>query len=134
MHLAQTDHLEQLPGAIVAFTPGQMKKIAEKVERLARVEVAVEIRFFRQITDARLGLHMPRRMAEDLDMPARRIKQTEQQLDRGGFAGAIWAKQTEHFAAPHVEIHIVHRARFRTIPEIFEDFRQPANGDDDFAA
>src|ERR1043166_9085889 len=71
-------------------------------------------------------------MAEDLDVPFRRIQQTEQQLDRRGFSRAVWPEQPKHFAAPHLEIHLVHRARLRPAPEILEDFRQPANGDDDF--
>ena len=110
-----------------------MKQVAEKIQRLARIEVAIEIRFLRQITDARLGLHMPRRMAEHLDVPLGRIQQTEQQFDRGGFAGAVRPEQAEHFAAPDFEIHIVHRARLGPVPEIFEDFGQPAHGNDDFA-
>src|ERR1039457_4131491 len=70
-------------------------------------------------------------MTENLDLPARRVEQTEQQLDRGGFARAVRAEQTEHFAAPHVEIHVVHRARLGPVPEILEDLRQAADGDDD---
>jgi hypothetical protein len=108
-----------------------MKQIAEKIERLARVEVAVKIRFLRQIADARLRLHVARRMAEDLDVALGGIQQAEQQLDRRGFAGAVRAEQAEHLAAPHVEIHVVHRARLGPVPEILEHLRQPAHGHDD---
>ena len=61
------------------------------------------------------------------------IEQAQQQLDGGGLAGTIRAEQAEHFAAPHLEIHVVHRARLGPAPEILEDLGQPADGDDDFA-
>ena len=131
--LAQADHFEQLFGAIVAFALLEMKQVAEKIQRLARVEVAVEIRFLRQITDARLGRHVARRMAKNLDVPFGRIKQTEQHLHGRGFAGAVRPEQTEDLAAPHFKIDIVHRARLGPAPEILEDFGQAANGDDDLA-
>ena len=50
--LAQADHFEQLFGAAVAFAPADLKQVAEKIQRLARVEITVEIRFLRQIADA----------------------------------------------------------------------------------
>jgi hypothetical protein len=53
--LAEADHFEQLLGAIFALVGRQSKEIAEKIERLVRIEVAVEIRFFGQVTDHRLG-------------------------------------------------------------------------------
>ena len=110
-----------------------MEQVAEEIQRLARVEIAVEIRFLRQIADARLGLHVPRRMTEDLDVPLGRIQQPEQQLHRGGLARAVRPEQPEHLATPDFEVHIVHRARLGSAPEIFEKFCQPAHGDDDFA-
>ena len=63
--------------------------------------------------------------------PLRRIQQAEQQLDRGGFAGAVRAEQAEDLAAPHFKIHVVHRARLGPVPEILEHLRQPAHGHDD---
>ena len=63
--------------------------------------------------------------------PLRRIQQTQQQLDGGGFAGAVRAEQAEHLAAPDLKIHVVHRARLGPVPEILEHLRQPAHGHDD---
>ncbi len=71
------------------------------------------------------------RMAEDLDVAAGGIEQAQQQLDGGGFAGAVRAEQAEDFAAPHLKIHVVHRPRLGPAPEILEDLGQPAHGDDD---
>ena len=48
----------------------------------------------------------------------------EQQLDRGGLAGAVRPEQAEHLAAPHLEVHVVHRARLGPAPEILEDLGQ----------
>ena len=112
--------------------PAGLKEVAEEIQGLARVEVAVEIRFLRQVTDARLGRYVPRRMAEDLDVALGRIQQAQQQLHGGGLAGAVGPEQAEHLAAAHLEVHGVHRARLGPVPEILEDLRQPAHGDDDF--
>src|SRR5450755_4383521 len=99
-----------------------MEKIAKKIQRLARIEIAIQIRFLRQVTDARFRLHMTRRMTEDLDMTLRRIQQAEQQLDRRGFAGTVRPEQAKNFAAPDFKIHVVNRARLGAVPEIFENF------------
>ena len=72
-------------------------------------------------------------MAEDLDVSLGRIQQTEQQLDRRGFAGTVRPEQPEHLAAPDFKIHVVHRARLGAVPEILEHLRQPAHGHDDLA-
>ena len=42
-------------------------------------------------------------------------------------------EQAEHLAAPHLEIHVIHRARLGPAPEILEDLGQAANGNDHFA-
>ena len=47
----------------------QVEQVAEEIERLARIQIPVEIGFLRQVADARLGGHVPGRMAEDLDVP-----------------------------------------------------------------
>ena len=69
-------------------------------------------------------------MAENFDVAFRRIQQTEQQLDGGGFAGTVRAEQAENFAFADFKIHAVHRARLRAVPEILEDLRQAADGND----
>src|ERR1017187_5377900 len=109
-----------------------MKQIAKKIQCLARIEVAVELRFLRQITDARFRLHMARRMAENFNVSLRRIQQAEQQLDRRGLAGTVRAEQSENLTLADFKIHVVHRARLRAVPKIFEDLRQPAHGNDNF--
>ena len=90
--LAQADHFEQLLGAVLALVPGQAEEVAEEIQRLAGIEVAVEVGFLGQVADARLGGDVAGRMAEDLDVPFGRIQQPEQQLDGGGLAGAVRAR------------------------------------------
>ena len=63
-------------------------------------------------------------MAENLDVPARGIKQAEQHFDRGRFARTVGAQQAEDFAAAHFKIDIIHRPRLGPAPEILEDFGQ----------
>jgi hypothetical protein len=62
---------------------------------------------------------------------ARGIEQAEQELDGGGFAGAIRTEQTEDFAAAHLEIHVVNGAGLGAAPEILEDLGEAADGNDD---
>ena len=49
---AETDHFQQLFRAVVALVFREMKQIPEEIQRLARVEIAIQIRFLRQIADA----------------------------------------------------------------------------------
>ena len=128
----QADHFQQLFRAPPPFIAGQVKKFSEKLQRLAGIEIAVKIRFFRQIADAFLRGDVFGRLAKNLDVTARRIEQTEQQLDGRGFARTVWAEQAEHFAAPHFKIYVVHRTRLVASPKILEHFRQPAHNDDIF--
>ena len=73
-------------------------------------------------------------MAEDLDVPLGGVKQAKQQFHGGGLAGTVRAEQAEHLAAPHVEVHVVHRPRLGPVPEILEHLRQSADGHDDLGA
>jgi hypothetical protein len=129
--LSQADHVKQLVGALAPFLGREMKQVAKKIQRLVRVEIAVEIRFLRQIADARLGGHVSGGLAEDFNVPFRGIKQPEQQLDRGGFPRTIRSEQPEDFSAPDLEINTIHGPGLRPAPEILEHLRQSTHGDDD---
>ena len=85
-HLVQPHHLQQLLGATPPFFVRQIEQAAEEVECLVGIEVAVEIRFLRQVTDARLDRDVPRGVAEHFDVSFRRIQQAQQHFDRRGFA------------------------------------------------
>src|SRR5439155_27019455 len=108
-----------------AFGVGQIKQAAEKVERLIGIKITVEIRLFRQVTDARFGGDVPRRMAEHLDVPSSWIQQAQQHLDGCRFAGAVRTEQTEDLAASDRGINIIDRLGFGPAPEVFEGFGQP---------
>src|SRR5262245_51791263 len=69
-------------------------------------------------------------MSEHFDVPFAWIEQAQQHLDRGRFARAVRAEQAKDFTAADLEIHIIDGARLWTAPEIFEDFRETADGDD----
>ena len=53
--LVQAHHLDELLGAAAAFGRVDLEEAAEEVERLARVQEAVEVAFFGQVADAGLG-------------------------------------------------------------------------------
>ena len=59
-HLVESDHLQELFGATSPFGARQIKQAAEKVEGFGGVEIAVEVRFFGKIADARFGGDVPR--------------------------------------------------------------------------
>src|SRR5579859_3918577 len=67
-------------------------------------------------------------MPEDFNVALGGIKQAEQQLDRGRFAGAVRPEQAEHLAAADLKIHVIDSARLGAAPEILEDLGQPADG------
>ena len=69
--------IDELLDAVLEIGLGQLEQVAKELQRLDRVEVAVEIRFLRQIADERLGGDVPGRVAEHLDLPARGMEQTE---------------------------------------------------------
>ena len=130
LHLTEADHFEELFVAKFFIRGGKPKEAAEKIERLLRVEIAVEIRFLGQIADAHLGANMARRTAENLNVAAGRIEQTEEQLDGGGLAGTIRPEESEDLAAADIEIHVVHGAGLGAAPEILENLREATNGND----
>ena len=76
--LGQADHLQQLLVSALPLFVRQAKQLAEKIERFARVQVAVEVRFLRQVANARFGAHMARGMIEHLDVTFTRIEQAQE--------------------------------------------------------
>ena len=52
--LGQANHVEQLLGSLRALLGGQMKQIAEEIQGLAGIEIAIEVGFLGEIADARL--------------------------------------------------------------------------------
>jgi len=126
--LAQTHHFQQLFRPVVAIMAGQAKEVAEEVQRLAGIEVAIKIRFLRQVADASLGRHVAGGVSEDFKVSFGGMEQTQNQLYGGGLAGAVGSQQAKDFSAPHIEINIVHGAGLGPAPEIFEDLGQAADG------
>ena len=129
--VAEADHLDELLRALLPVTGVEREEVAEEIERLARAEIAVEVALLGQVADARLGLHVARRFAEDGDLALGRVEQAEQHLDGRGFAGTVRPEQPEHLAAAHLEVDVVDRARLGPSPEILEDLGQADGTDDD---
>ena len=98
-----------------------------------RIQVTIQIRFLGQVSDAGFGGDMARRMPEDFNVALGRIQQSQEQFNRGRFAGPIWAEQSKHFTSFHFKIDIVNGPCFRPVPKIFEYFCETTNGDDDFS-
>ena len=132
-HLIQSNHFQKLFRTGFAFSRREMKKVSEEINRLAGIQIAVEIRFFRQITDARFRRDMSRRTTENFDVPLRRIQKSKQHFYGGRFAGTVWPEQSKNFSAPNFKIDVVHGARFGAAPEIFEDLAEAANDNDVFS-
>ena len=127
--LAQADHLEQLSGSFAAFLFLKLEELSEKIECLLGIQKSVEVGLFGQVTDLRLGSHMTRRMAENLDMPLGGVEEPEQHLNGGRLPGSVGSQETENLTSANLEIDIVHRARLRSSPEVIEDLGQPTHRD-----
>src|SRR6185369_9982392 len=98
-----------------------MKKVSKKIQSLVRVQVTIQVGFFRQVTDSGLCRDVPWRMTEHFNVPFGRVKQAKQQLDGCGFTRAVRSEQTKHFSLAHFKIDVVDRPGFGTSPEILED-------------
>ena len=126
----KADHFEQLIRAALALLAGDAEKRAEEIQRFPRREVAIQVRFLGQVADPAVDRHVPRRLAEDFETPARRIEQPQEQLDGGGLAGAVRAQQAKDFPAADGQIQAVDGPGFGPPPEILENLDQPLGVDD----
>ena len=79
--LAQAHHFEQLLRALLAVALGQAEEVAKEIQRFPGIQIAIEIGFLRQIANARLGRHVPGRMAENFNVALGWVKQPEDEFD-----------------------------------------------------
>ena len=103
---------------------------AVEVERLFGVQEAVEIRLFRQVADALVLADVGGVFAEDEGLALGGKQQAEQQLDRGGFAGAVGAEQAEDLALLDFQVERLEGPHLWPAPEIAIDLREGPRFDD----
>ncbi|OPZ23512.1 MAG: hypothetical protein BWZ02_03186 [Lentisphaerae bacterium ADurb.BinA184] len=127
---AEADHFEELPGAFGAFVGMDAEEGAEEIKRLGGGQVAVEVGFLGKVADAAFGLDVAGGLAKDDELAARGVEQAEEELDGGGFAGAVGAEQAEDLAAGDREVYAVDGARFGAAPEVAEHLGEAAGLDD----
>ena len=103
----------------------------EVPQQLFGRQVVVEERLLGQESEPCAGAQIAGRLPQDLGTARRRLQQMQQQLQRGGLAGAVRAEQAEDPAARHVKGEIVERAPWPRAPEPGgEIFRETFSPDD----
>ena len=128
--LTEADHLDELFGALAPFGGVELEQGSEEVERLAGVEVAVEVGLLGEVADAGLDTDVAGGLIEDSDGPLGWVEEAEHHLDGRGFSGAVGSEQTEDLAATDLEVDVVDGAGLRPTPEVLEDLGEAAHGDD----
>ena len=94
----EADHLDELPARFVCVGGRHVEQPAVEVERLLGVEEAIEVGLLRQIADALVLGDVGGRLAENEGIAVGGEKQTQEELDGGGLAGAVGAEQAEDLA------------------------------------
>ena len=129
-HALEADHLEQLRRAAVARAAVEAEELAVVVERLGRVEEAIEVGLLGQVADLALDGDIARIAPEDDEPAARLVQEAEDHLDRRRLAGTVRPEEAEDLMAIDVEIDAIHGLRGGAEPEVGEGLRQPDGVDD----
>ena len=74
--------------------PRRAEQAREVGQQFFGGQVVVEVRRFRQVADAPAHVGIARRLPEHRDPPRRRVDQLRQQLEGGGLAGAVRARES----------------------------------------
>ena len=115
VHGAQAGQVEQRRHALVAHGGGEAEQLARQLQELARRHPAVEAGHVRQVADEAVhGVGLGDDVvAEHVRRAGRGSRQPGEDAQGGGLAGAVGAKEAEHRAFRHREVHAVQGARPR---------------------
>src|SRR5262249_41245818 len=123
---ADADFVEQPLGARTAFAGAVPEEPGEIAQQLFSGQVVVEVRILREVANPALYRKVARRFSKELSASRGRIDELHQQLQRGGFAGAVRTEKSEHFAALDLERQAVQGAIRPRTPEanrvVFREF------------
>ena len=125
-------HFQQLVDALFSVGGGKVEERTEEIERLLGGQILVEIGLLGEVTDLALGLHRPGTGSENRESAARGIEQSQQHFHRRRLAGTVGSEQSHDLAGTDLEINVVDGPRFRTAPEIAENFGEPYRTDNRF--
>ena len=114
---ADADLVEQRVHAPAAVGCPNAEQAAVVREQLLGGEVVVEVGLFRQVSEAALGGQIARRTPEDAGFSRRGKHQLQQQLQRGGLAGAVRPEKAEHLAGAHLQREPIEHAPRPLAPE-----------------
>ena len=78
--------------------PGNAGELCIETQRLAGGEKGVVHGHFRQVTDALPRASGAGRLTKNAHLALLGFEETHQDFDGGGFARAVWANETHHFA------------------------------------
>ena len=96
--------LQQLVNAPVRLRPGDAENFRVKAQQLLGGEKFVVVGHLRQVADALAGDGLAHVNAEQARPTAGRRHETEQDVHRGGLAGAVRAEEAEDFAGADFQV------------------------------
>src|SRR5205807_1129057 len=108
--LFELDAGQKFSGASCALPAILSEKLGAVIQKFARGQVVVEVRIFRQVTDARMHRDVADVAPGDARGARGRINQTHQKLQRRRLAGAVRAEEAEDLAALNRQRQCIERA------------------------
>src|SRR5262249_28282205 len=117
----EADLFDQLLGLGLARGRGHVEEPAVEVERLLGVEEAVQVRLLGQVADALVLADVGGGLADEEGIALGGEEQAEQQLDRGGLAGAVGPEQAEDLAAADLDVEGPQGGLLLAAPEVAVD-------------
>jgi hypothetical protein len=129
----KSNHLQQLAGSSDARTTIETEQLPVVVQRLSRIEKAIEVGLFGQIANPTLDRDVAWVATEHHQSPASAMEKTKNHLNRGRLARSVWAEQTKNLVAIDVKIDPIDRFRRRAQPEIGECLGQADRVNNAFA-
>ena len=88
-----------------------MRGLSSRKDVLGNAEVVDQTQFLKNGANPRrfrlLRVIETDFLVAQINLTAIRFQRPGQDLDQGGFAGAILANQTQDFAAPYIQVHLI---------------------------
>src|SRR5438105_5336502 len=102
--LPEPDAAEPMFRSGLSVSPAETGELARELEILDPAQVIVEIGLLRQEAEALATGRANDRVAEHPCLAARGFVESDQELERGGLAGAVGAQEAHYLAAAHLEV------------------------------
>src|SRR6185436_3954031 len=117
---------EPVRGAAAGLGAGEAREPAGQLEVLESAQVVVEVGLLGKESDAPPASLALDRLAHQPGLPAGRLEQAGEQLERGGLAGAVGPEVAEDLAPLHLEVQLLDAAGDLEGPGVAIELGEPA--------